>query len=289
MMNLIRYPDAGAFLADVRPVLEMAEAANNLMYGLALTLERDPNRYPAPPYLSAVGGPNGIVAAALMTPPYNLVVLATEPEQARSAFDRVVGDMLRTGWHPPGVVGPNEAALAFSQAWQVSTSEEYSLAFHERVYELVEVIPPPRPSGEMRPALDADLELCARWLTEFQAEAMPQERQTLDEARSAMRRRIEGWDIYLWDDGGPVALAGRTRPTPHGYTIGPVYTPPEHRRKGYATALTADLSQLLLDMGKQFVTLFTDLANPTSNSIYMKVGFRPVCDFDMYRFQTRLS
>jgi predicted GNAT family acetyltransferase len=81
-----------------------------------------------------------------------------------------------------------------------------------------------------------------------------------------------------------VALAGRNRSTPHGYCIGPVFTPPQFRGRGYATALTAALSQALLEGGKQFTALFTDLANPTSNSIYQKIGYRPLCDFDEYRF-----
>jgi predicted GNAT family acetyltransferase len=82
-----------------------------------------------------------------------------------------------------------------------------------------------------------------------------------------------------------VALAGKSRITPHGACIGPVYTPVERRCRGYAPALTAALSQHILDGGKQFVTLFTNLANPTSNSIYMKIGYTPVCDFDRYHFE----
>ena len=49
-------------------------------------------------------------------------------------------------------------------------------------------------------------------------------------------------------------------------------------------ATVAALSQLLLDSGRKFCFLFTDLSNPTSNHIYQAIGYRPVCDVDEYRF-----
>jgi predicted GNAT family acetyltransferase len=283
-MNLSIYPTASDFLAATHSALEAQESANNLMYGLALRLDNHPERIKAAPYFAVVHEGEGLLVAALMTPPFNLVVLSCDPTGGQPAFNLVVRDLLANGVPVPGVIGPTTAALAFARAWQAATAQDFSLVFHERVYELRAVSESPHPGGWMRPALPGDLDLCARWLVAFQEEAVPLERQSLAEAHEGMSQRIADWDIYLWEDGVPVALAGRTRPTPHGWTIGPVYTPPEQRRKGYATALTAELSQLILDAGKQFVTLFTDLANPTSNSIYQKIGFRPVCDFDLYRF-----
>ncbi len=99
------------------------------------------------------------------------------------------------------------------------------------------------------------------------------------------RQRIDQRVIYLWDHDAPVSLAGRPRHTAHGMSIGPVYTPPEFRRHGYAGACVAALSQQMLDAGWEFCVLFTDLANPTSNSVYQKIGYRPVCDFDELEFE----
>ena len=83
----------------------------------------------------------------------------------------------------------------------------------------------------------------------------------------------------LWHDaGGAVSLAGFGGPTPNGIRIGPVYTPPEHRNRGYGTAVTAAVSELLLEQGRRFCFLYTDLANPTSNAIYLRIGYEPVCD-----------
>jgi hypothetical protein len=154
----------------------------------------------------------------------------------------------------------------------------------ERVYELRKVIPPPQPGGSLRLATGADLDLLAHWLYAFWVEALPNEQGTLEEARLRADYRVVEKDFYLWDHNGPVALAGRSRRTPHGCCIGPVYTPPGLRGQGYASAATAALSQILLDQGAEFTCLFTDLANPTSNSIYQKIGYRPLEDFNEYLF-----
>jgi predicted GNAT family acetyltransferase len=58
--------------------------------------------------------------------------------------------------------------------------------------------------------------------------------------------------------------------------IGPVYTPAEHRGHGYAAALTAAVAEDALAKGAVAVTLFADAANPTSNNVYRRIGFREV-------------
>jgi predicted GNAT family acetyltransferase len=93
---------------------------------------------------------------------------------------------------------------------------------------------------------------------------------------------------FVWDTGGrAVSMVGYSSPTPNSLRIAPVYTPPECRRRGYAGACTAAACSEILALGKQFVTLFADLANPTSNHVYQSIGFRPVCDVDVYYFGGR--
>ena len=283
-MDLQTYPSAREFLKAAQPALEANEPANNLMYGLALWVQRFPERFLPPPYAGVVRGAGEVQAAALMTPPHNLIVLSTDNDSSGEAFDLVARNLRQEGWPVPGVLGPTDAALAFAKAWRSLTGESYELQVHERVYELRKVLQPPQPPGRMRLASRDELDLMAAWLSQFHREATTGDPRTLEELREAAQLKIQDENFFLWDDGGPVALAGRTRPTPNGCCIGPVYTPLEFRRKGYATALTAALSQLLLDAGKQFTALFTDLSNPVSNSIYQKIGYRPVCDFDQYRF-----
>ena len=104
-------------------------------------------------------------------------------------------------------------------------------------------------------------------------------------ARESASARVEDRDLFLWEVAGqPVSMAAKTRRTTHGITVSWVYTPSEHRRRGYASACVAALSEQLLDAGWEFCTLFTDLANPISNSIYQKIGYRPVADFDEWIF-----
>ena len=90
--------------------------------------------------------------------------------------------------------------------------------------------------------------------------------------------------FVIWEDDGPVSLAGFGGTTPTGTRIGPVYTPPEHRGRGYGSAVTAAVSAERLAAGRRFCFLYTDLSNPTSNRIYVAIGYRRVCDSLELRF-----
>jgi hypothetical protein len=150
-----------------------------------------------------------------------------------------------------------------------------------RIYELRRVTPPRYSPGWLRPAGEKDSSLVVGWMEAFNQEAAPNNPPPDPEAT---RRRIADGSIFLWDDNGPVSMALKTRPTQHGISVGAVYTPPEHRRRGYATSCVAVLSQQLLDAGFDYCTLFTDLSNPTSNDIYQQIGYRSVCDFREIKF-----
>jgi uncharacterized protein len=283
-MKIETFANAADFLNQVEPALQANEAANNLMYGLAIRARDVPAAFQVAPFFCVAQHQGQVLAAAMMTPPYNLVVFSQGGETMPAALERIAENLIQNKWHVPGVLGPNQPALAFADVWQARTGVAYSIAMHERVYELRQVIPPPQPIGSMRMATLADLELVTTWVMDFHREAVPMEKSTRDEAREGARMKIDEHSYYVWEDDQVVALAGKARSTPNGSTVGPVYTPPEFRRKGYATALTAAISQSILDSGKSFAALFTDLSNPTSNSIYQKIGYQPVCDFDMYRF-----
>ena len=156
----------------------------------------------------------------------------------------------------------------------------------ERVFRLRRVIEPARPAGSWRVAESRDAELLARWFVAFRRESLPNDPPPpdLDGMVDRWVRRISR-TMYLWDvDGRVVSMVGVGSHTPHGARIGPVYTPPESRGRGYASALTAAASRAELDTGLAFCFLFTDLANPTSNHIYQAIGYEPVCDFRDYRF-----
>jgi predicted GNAT family acetyltransferase len=95
-------------------------------------------------------------------------------------------------------------------------------------------------------------------------------------------QRVAAGEVYLWCDPEPRSMAGSARPTAHGVAVNAVYTPREWRGRGYATACVAEISRRMLASGFDFCVLYTDLANPTSNAIYTRIGYRPVRDFLMY-------
>ena len=114
-------------------------------------------------------------------------------------------------------------------------------------------------------------------------EADTQQR-VVEDALSRADRLIAARRVFFWVDPRPVAMAAWAGPTPSGVRVNFVYTPPESRGRGYASMLAASLSKHLLDTGRKFCCLFTDLANPTSNSIYQRIGYRLVSDGQRWSF-----
>ncbi len=187
------------------------------------------------------------------------------------------------------MLGPVDHARRFAELWQKRTGRVAELHTAERAFRLTKVIPPRSIAGAMRLAEARDRALIVAWLVAFGAEALRETRDPAEMASFADRLidRRGGRALYLWEDARPVSMTLASAVTPHGSRIGAVYTPPELRGRGYASALVAGVSQLELDRGRRFCFLFTDLANPTSNKIYQAIGYEPVCDVDDYRFAER--
>lgn len=287
-MNVRRFDDMAEFTRVVEPFLLAHEAEHCLQLGILATLRRQPTIWSdEPPYLALVEDGGEIVLAALRTPPHNAVVsVAPDPSRLPQAT-RLLADDLQSvyGGVLPGVFGPTSVSASFAEQWRQTTGRSYSVAMHERVYRLDAVAPLAGVPGEMRAATTSDRDLLVRWIAAFVDEAGTERIDAESWADQALASDPTLRGTYLWErDGLPLSLVGYSGPTPHGMRIGPVYTPPEHRGHGYASACTAAVSQMLLDGGRRFCFLFTDLANPTSNKIYQAIGYRPVIDVDMYRF-----
>jgi predicted GNAT family acetyltransferase len=276
------YRSAEGFLERTRAALESNEAANGLMLGLSEVLVEHPERYKAAPCLKVVVDGEGLVLAALMTPPHNLIVYGHRGDQGGAAR-ALAGSLRRGSWKVPGVFGPGGAPAAVAEAWAQEAGHRYSLASRQRVYELREVLVPVPERGRLRSATEEDLELVSAWHYAFHHELFG--RTDREQARQAAEARVRAGDIFLWEDDQVVSVALKTRPTRHGISVGLVYTPPELRGRGYATACVGELSRRLLGAGWEFCALFADLANPISNHIYERIGYRPVCDYEEYRFE----
>ena len=272
------YPNAAAFLERTLAWLETREVENGLITGLSLREAAQPAAT-SPSLFLSIEDDSDIIIAGLMNPGRNLL-LTGNPIDPAADLGALAEEMFNRRQTPPGILAPPTIARGFVQAWSRLTGQSGVLKTHERCYKLVTVTPPPRPAGSMRLAAQADLETVSAWFYAFDEEAMDGGDPL--EARARAELRITGQSMFLWDDDGPVAMAGKTRPTRYGCSVGPVYTPPEKRGCGYASALTASLSQAVLDEGFQYCSLFTDLSNPTANHIYQTIGYFPVADFDHY-------
>lgn len=279
-----RHASVDEFLAAAGDFLVRREAEHNLLFGISSSLRANPDLFgaEAPRFATVTDGSGAVVAASLRTPPWNQVVSWVDDLEAVDALvDEFADERL------PGVVAPTAVAARFANRWEAATGQRASALMAERIFQLERVVAPERPaSGTWRHVEPRDRDRLARWLEAFAAEATP-ETPRLDDALAMADRWIAGIGRigYVWEDGGePVCFVGAGGETPNGARIGPVYTPAEHRGHGYATSLTAAATQEQLDGGRRFVFLFTDLANPTSNKIYQAIGYRPVCDVDVYRF-----
>jgi RimJ/RimL family protein N-acetyltransferase len=211
--------------------------------------------------------------AFLQTPPYPVLVVAL-PAGGASEFVATVTaerDLPRA----VNVAGRDEAT--FLDAWGEITGGTASVGPRSRLFRLGDLAPPdPAPAGAARVATAADRELVLAWLVAFHAEAT---RESPANAARTLDDRLSHGGFTLWEAGGePVAMAGRTREVAGVVRVAPVYTPPEHRRRSYGGAVTTAVTQAALDEGADAVVLFTDQANPTSNALYQRLGYRPVED-----------
>jgi predicted GNAT family acetyltransferase len=281
-MRIERHHDPAEFFALVAPFLERREAEHNLQLGFRGRLEADRHAFgTADPLLyTALDDAGNVTAVATQTPPFGLVLSAMdEPAIVEELADRLAAD----GAVLPSAGGPVLVARAFAERWAALTGAVASLQIEERIYEADAVVHPKGVTGRMRPYSTADRPLAIRWLRAFFDEAMP------GSPEAQVERFVDGraaglGSLVLWeDDGTVVSLAGHAGETTNGSRVGPVYTPPELRGRGYASALTAALTEQLLER-RRFCFLYTDLANPTSNSIYQRIGYRAVADVTVWRF-----
>jgi predicted GNAT family acetyltransferase len=271
-VDVRRLDDPAAFLAAAGPVLLADEARHNLLLGIAGTLRDHPGRCPEfRLWLVEDGGE--VVGAALRTPPHNLVLARPARGGAVDALAAAVEDDL------PGVVGALPEAELFAAAWQARHAVRPRRVLGQGVYALERVVPAREVPGAIRPAAPGDLELLVAWSEAFADEVVP-DALARTEARATVEHRLGAADagFALWEDGGVVSMSGFGAPTPNGIRIGPVYTPPELRGRGYASALVAAQSAELLASGHRFCFLYTDLANPTANAIYRRIGYELVCE-----------
>jgi RimJ/RimL family protein N-acetyltransferase len=272
-MGWLTTGDVDEFLDAAGAFLRLESARNTVMLTVTETFrERGGTTGAGDAPLFGWFGQQGNAGAAFMhTPPFPALLTVMTRETAEALAEELAGRPLA------GVNADHETAEAFAAAWSRRTGADVSVHRRMRLFRLAELIPPdPAPEGSPRIAGEADRDLLSRWFGEFAVEINDMGG---DEYAAAVDDRLSYGGLTVWEkDGVPVSLVGTTRRVAGMVRIGPVYTPPELRGRGYAGAATAEVSRAALAAGVGEVLLYTDLANPTSNALYQRIGYRPVED-----------
>ena len=237
-------------------------------------------RFDADPPLCAycLDAEERVCAAALRTPPAPLLASELDDALAATLIER---------WLPedpdvPGVVALSSTARAIAAAWEHATGRQSRCRMREAMYELRAVSDPPVPApGELRLATAANRELLIEWEQLFVVEAGVV---VVGDAQQLVDRRLRNRSQYLWHADGPVSTLVLSPMIADTVRIGPVYTPPPHRRRGYAGSAVAAACRLALAGGAERCALFADLDNPTSNRVYLSVGFSAIADWEEHAF-----
>ncbi len=268
------FDDPKRFYELVRPALERQEIESSLLLGVARRLADDGGAA----FMLALEADEGVEAAALRLKPHQLSICCRD----ESAIERLVDAVLDTGEPVPAVIGLETFATRFAERWIARTGQILRPGLALRLYTLTRVLPPFAPApGRLRLASAQEEDWLTDWHVAFAHEAgLPEVERNREHSQSMVRGRLAQARQFVWDDGGKaVAILGFSPAGINGARIGGVMTAPTERRKGYASAAVAALSQNLLGSGRSWCGLFADVANPQSNRIYRRLGYTEACRF----------
>jgi uncharacterized protein len=289
-MQFKLYTDVHEFYKDTYEVLMRHEAQNMIPLGNLIMghegVDKTDWRDPVHWLMATVSDTKGIQLTALMTPPHNITLYATDNLIHPEAVDCLIDGLKDRDL--PGVITEKALAEHFAKAYTRPKGITFHTTMNQRIYELTAVNPAIQKVGNIRLLDEKDIHFFPYWVEAFNAAGSygKPEMSIPQENADPYLYRIASKKLYILEDHGiPVAMAGFTRVMQTAIGVAFVYTPPYERRKGYATSIVAQISQLALDKGFTRCVLYTDLANPTSNSIYQKIGYTPVCDSLQLRFE----
>ena len=276
MFEIITHNDANELISLSESYLEQNESQNTHVLGWAYKLTENASYYVSePPLLLSILAQGRVVGAVIMLP-WNLY-LSRIGTEVQPVIAHLVHHLRGIG-RIPTVWGPAAEVEAFAECWtHEMPSVSAKIITRMRAFEIRETVDLPLSQGKLRLACTDDHLLMAQWLAAYREEVFGAPRD-FDRAKQFAEKCIRTRVLYIWEHNEPVSIAIADRPTRNGIAIYSVYTPPENRRKGYATSSVLLLTKKLLSERYSFCCLHTDLANPTSNSIYTKIGYVPVGD-----------
>ena len=288
-MQFVQYIDVNAFYAATRDTLMLHEAQNVIPLGNALIGVRGEDktgwRDPANWFMCTVSDSSGILLTAIMTPPHNLALYATNNRNNPETITCLIEGLVSAGVTIPGILAEKSHAEMFTSIYTTRHHVTAKIKMSQRIYELTEVNPAIK-KAPLRLAHERDLSFLPYWNEHFFHEG-EDKTFAISNDIEANRYLIRMGRTYIMENAGiPVSMARIPRDTETVCVLGGVYTPPYFRNRGYATATTAALSQIGLNKGYKKIVLYTDLNKPTPNSIYQKIGYKAIGDSLMMGFES---
>jgi len=281
-MKFKLYRDVKEFYGETHGIMMRHEAQNMIPLGNLIvgnegrdkTDWRDPENW----FMATVSDEHGALLTAIMTPPYNLTLYATDNIYDSDVLTCLIRGIKETEIAIGGVMTESSLAEGFAQAYSAETGMNYEITQRQRLYELRKVNPDIPLVGNIRIAGKQDMSFLPYWFEAFDSDCFGSIPAVKKDPEPYLYHISDGNLFILEEVGMPVSMAKISREMQTVAGVSYVYTPPYLRGRGYATSCVAMLSRLILERGFSKCVLYTDLANPTSNSIYQKIGYEPICD-----------
>jgi predicted GNAT family acetyltransferase len=281
IIDITTYHKPREFLHALQKDPSAVSMENDFMLGLTQMILDDPLHFGSQLFLATIGDSSNILLAAFMTPPWPLL-LYTKNSSDDDLLQEFTQYLLHHHIVPSGINAKRELADRFSRLWCERTNRKRTVKMKTRFFVLTQVKSIPQSPGYLVKADETYRDLILSWAKAFNNET------TIDYGSDQLADHVDFTlrlgHAFLWIDEEPVCMTFRERPHERGVAIGFVYTPQNMRNHGYATSCVAEASRGCLAEGYRYCTLFADISNPTSNSIYQKIGYRPLCDYVIIGF-----
>ncbi|WP_270342939.1 GNAT family N-acetyltransferase [Bacillus mobilis] len=269
MIQLHVYEEILTFKEEVMPFLEKNEQENNLILGVLQMIQQ-------PIFMGVVKQEEEIAVVFLQTEEKKQIIVATS-EIAEEDIVELAKELTKVYPNVPGLIGNKKVVQRLAEEIAAIENKKMNVAMEQGIYELKQVQKKWNGDGIFREVSSEELPLIEQWIYQFCEDVkLPTTKEEAKQTAHTLitNRRLFGLEV----DGKLVSVAAKTRPTTNNITVNFVYTPKEERKKGYASSCVAALSQRMLDEGYKTTTLYTDLANPTSNKIYQEIGYEQIAE-----------
>ncbi|TCW49898.1 hypothetical protein EC917_11875 [Bacillus thuringiensis] len=269
MIQLHVYEEILTFKKEVTPFLEKNEQENNLILGVLQMVQQ-------PIFMGVAKQEEEIVVVFLQTEEKKQIIVATS-EMMEEDIVELAKKLAEVYPNVPGLIGNKKTVQRLAEEIAVLENKKTNVVMEQGVYALQQVKKKWTEDGAFREIGSDELPLIEQWIYQFCEDVrLPTTKEEAKQTAHTLitNRRLFGLEV----DGNLVSVAAKTRPTTNNITVNFVYTPKEARKKGYASSCVAALSQRMLEEGYKTTTLYTDLANPTSNKIYQEIGYEKIME-----------